>query len=368
MTPVLERCLQIWPVSQVRGRWLLGGAVLLAMLMLAGCESVRYYGQAALGQSSLLWHSRPLAVMMDDPDVPALTRERLALVDNIRRFAGESLLLPADHSYRRYTKIDRDFVLWNVFAAPEFSIEPKVFCFPVIGCLGYRGYFARKNALVFAEKLRAKGFETYVGPVAAYSTLGWFADPVLSSVLAFADTDLAGLIFHELAHEHLYIEDDTTFNESFATFVEREGTRRWLLASGREADIPAYLEARGRLDAVIGLVLDFRRRLDALYGKKMPIEQMRAHKAVLLEELQVAYQELVRQDLAGGWDAWFDQPLNNAQLATIGAYFKWVPAFAQLFEQTGRDLKGFYQAAERVGTLPAADRHALMAKKISSSE
>ncbi len=319
---------------------------MVSFLLLSGCQSVAFYTQATVGQSELLWRSRPIGEVLADPQTPAGIRERLTMVESVRQFAGEVLALPAKRSYRRYVDIERDFVMWNVFAAAEFSVEPELFCYPIAGCVGYQGYFNKADAVAFANSLAAQGFEISVGPVAAYSTLGWFADPVVSSILSYSDTDLAGLVFHELAHERVYIKDDTTFNESFATFVEREGTRRWLMFNGRQADVPRLEKFQVQRDAVIDLIRSARSDLQVLYLEGLSIEKMRWRKLAVFDQLQADYNEMRRTGDANDWGNWFDDNLNNAKLTSISVYHDRVEFFEQLFERSNRNFEVFYRLVE----------------------
>ena len=328
---------------------------IIALLLLSGCQSAAFYTQATVGQSELLWHSRPIGEVLADPQTPEGIRERLTLVESVRQFAGEVLALPANRSYRRYVDIERDFVMWNVFAAAEFSVEPELFCYPIAGCVGYQGYFKKADAVAFANSLAAQGFDISVGPVAAYSTLGWFADPVVSSVLSYSDTDLAGLVFHELAHERVYIKDDTTFNESFATFVEREGTRRWLASSGQQADIAGFEKIQLQRDIVVDLIHKARAELGALYVRGLGVEEMRQRKEILFDQLRSDYHRVRDLGRASDWGHWFDDSLNNAKLASIGSYYDDLGFFAEIFDGAGGNFEVFYRLVEQLGSLPLED-------------
>lgn len=317
---------------------------LIAALSLSGCQSIAYYTQAAVGQSALLWHSRSIDEVIKDPRTSDQLRERLRFVERIREYAQTRLFLPSTGSYHRFTDIGRDFVLWSVVAAEEFSTEPEVFCHLIAGCVAYQGYFERKDALNFAEELESRGFETSVGPVAAYSTLGWFSDPVLSSVLHYPDAQLAELVFHELAHELLFIPDDTTFNESFATFVARAGVERWLTDSGRASELKEFRRDTGRQDATVNLIRNTRMRLDELYTSPIQETDKRTQKNRILDELMTQYFEMRKTGTVSDWDRWFEEGLNNAKLASVGSYHDDVGLFVALFEQSDRDFEVFYQS------------------------
>ncbi len=315
------------------------------VLLLSGCQSVAYYTQAAVGQSSLLWHSRPIDEVIRDPKTSDHLRKRLRFVESVRDYAENQLFLPATGSYRRFTDIGRDFVLWSVVAAEEFSTEPKRFCHPITGCVAYQGYFEQADALAFAEGLESEGYETAVGPVAAYSTLGWFADPILSSVLHYSDARLVELVFHELAHELLFIPDDTTFNESFATFVARVGVERWLSDSGRVSELKEFRRDAERHDATVNLIRNTRMRLTELYAESTSETDKRLQKSLAFDGLIAKYLEMRKAGVVSNWDRWFEAGLNNAKLASVGSYHDDVGLFVILFQQSGRDLKTFYRSA-----------------------
>ncbi len=314
----------------------------LAVVCLSGCQSVAYYTQAAVGQSALLWQSRPIDEVIRDPKTSDPLRDRLRFVESVRDYAESELFLPATGSYRRFTDIGRDFVLWSVVAAEEFSTEPKLFCHPITGCVAYQGYFDRADALAFAEGLESTGYETAVGPVAAYSTLGWFADPVLSSVLHYPDTQLAELIFHELAHELLFVPGDTTFSESFATFVARAGVEQWLTDSGRTATLEEFKADAVRHDKTVNLIRDTRLALGELYARSITQVDMRLQKRMMLDELVEDYRKFRKTSLVSNWDGWFEEGLNNAKLASVGSYHDDIDLFASLFEKADHDFEVFY--------------------------
>jgi len=318
----------------------------LAMACLSGCQSVAYYTQAAVGQSTLLWQSRPIDEVIRDPKTSEPLRDRLRFVQSVRDYAESALFLPATGSYRRFTDIGRDFVLWSVVAAEEFSTEPKLFCHPITGCVAYQGYFDQAVALAFAEGLESSGYETAVGPVAAYSTLGWFADPVVSSVLHYSDTQLAELIFHELAHELLFIPGDTTFNESFATFVARAGVEQWLTDLDSIVTLEEFRADAARHDKTVSLIRDTRLALAGLYARAITQVDMRLQKKILLDELVEDYRRLRKKSLVSNWDGWFKKGLNNAKLASVGSYHDDMDFFAGLFEKADHDFEVFYLAAQ----------------------
>jgi predicted aminopeptidase len=249
-------------------------------------------------------------------------------------------------------------VVWSVFATPELSLEPKRWCVPVVGCLSYLGYFRQERALALASRLRAEGHDTYVGGVPAYSTLGYFDDPILNTMLHWPEHRLAGLLFHELAHQVIYVRDDTTFNESFATAVELEGIRRWLEHNGTPSVRAAYREERARESDFVRLVLEARARLAEVYASGRDEAHKREAKARIFHELREAHFQIKHRDWGGytGYDRWFAQDLNNAQLASVATYRELVPAFQTLLARHGGDLNAFYRAAEALGALPVGER------------
>jgi predicted aminopeptidase len=334
-------------------------------LFLNGCASVSYYGQLASGQLQLLRAREPVSRVIADPGRDQLLRAHLTQSQKARTFASQQLQLPDNQSYRLYADIGRPFVVWNVFATPEFSLTPQNHCFPIAGCVAYRGYYSQSAARGEAALQRLQGMDVSIGGVEAYSTLGWFNDPIISSMMAWGDERLATLIFHELAHQRFYVKDDTEFNESFATFVEQEGTRQWRAFRGLAPDSGAQVQQR---DQFIQLVLDTRTRLERLYTLPLPADKMRQRKADEFERLRGEYRQLRDSQWPGDkrYDAWINAPMNNARLLPFGLYDQWVPAFAALFRQVGGDWMKFYAAVEKLGALPVGERKAAL-KALSGS-
>ena len=341
---------------------LLAGAVIL----LASCESLSYYSQAARGQLSLLMNRTTIQRGLQQPDLPQTTREKLELILQAREFAAAELDLPVGKSYLSYVELDRPHVVWNVFASPSLSTTPVNWCYPVAGCVSYRGYFAEGSAESYAEKLAAQGYDVYTGGVDAYSTLGWFNDPVTSAVVNRSNHRLAALIFHELAHQQIYIPDDTRFNESFASFMEREGLRRWLLEEGESELYQQFLLENARQQEFVSLVQGYRQRLAALYNSNLSVADKLAGKEVIQDDLRREYEQRRVSWNYSGYDGWFAGPLNNAQLATIGSYNDYVPAFARILENSRGDLQLFYAVVREMTKLTPAQREerlqALMAQ------
>jgi predicted aminopeptidase len=332
-------------------------AIALIVTSSGGC----YLLQSAQGQLSLMAKREPIPRVIDEPTTPAALRAQLKSVTAIRNFASRELGLPDNGSYRKYADIGRPYVVWNVVAAPEFSVDPKQWCFPIVGCVAYRGYFVEKRARRFAAGLHAKGFDVVVGGVAAYSTLGHFDDPILSSMVGWNDVELASIIFHELTHQLLYVPNDVSFNEALATTVEEEGVRRWLRQQGRDKDLADHLVQRGRYLEVIALMIETRDRLRALYASGLPPPLMRERKRERFEELRAAYAALKAPWGAHApFEAWFAEDINNAHLASIATYFTCVPGFERELKAVGGDLPAFFQRVRQLAKLDRQQRDALV--------
>ncbi len=331
----------------------------------AGCSTLGYYAQAASGHLSMLAAARPIDDWLADPDAPQSLKQRLERARAIRAFASGELALPDNRSYTAYADLKRPAVVWNVFAAPELSLRLKSWCYPLFGCASYRGYFDRGAAQALADALRAEGYDVYVGPVPAYSTLGWLdwlgGDPLLNTFIGYPDGELARMIFHELAHQVVYVKDDTVFNESFATAVERIGVRRWLAAHGIEALRAEYARFEARRTDFVELLLAHRRRLEQAYAHGTDAER-RARKLAIFADLQREYARIrdTRWDGWTGYDRYFAQALGNAHLAAVGAYNDLVPAFEALLERQGGDLRRFYAEVRRLAALARPERDAAL--------
>lgn len=329
------------------------------LLLLSGCSSVRYYSQLASGQWQLLKSREPVDALIADPQQPSALRQQLTRAQAARTFATQQLHLPDNQSYRLYANLQRPFVVWNVFATPEFSLTPITHCFPIAGCVAYRGYYSQGGARGEAALARQQGRDVFISGVEAYSTLGWFDDPILNTMLSWGDERLATLIFHELAHQRVYVKDDTEFNESFASFVEQEGTRQWRAHQGLP---PLSATGTQQRDQFIELVLGTRQRLQTLYEQPLPAPVMRQRKEQEFERMRHEYRQLRDQQWGGNrrYDTWANSPMNNAKLLPFGLYDQWVPAFATLFKKSGNDWQVFYAEVEQVGQLPPLQRTAAL--------
>ena len=335
-------------------------AFVLALVSgLCGCTNIGYYYQAAEGQMQIWNRSRPIAQVIEDARTPPQLRERLSLVLRMRDFASVELALPDNGSYRKYADLERPFVVWNVFAAAEFSVLPKEWCFPFAGCVVYRGYFSQASAEQFGEELRRKGLDVFVTGIPAYSTLGWFDDPVLNTVMRYPDAELARLIFHELAHQVVYVPGDTVFNESFSVAVEQEGVDRWLARYGDAAKRTAFDLYEQRKGAFIDLVMKYRDSLRTLYAGAASDTEKRRKKAETFAAMKAQYLTL-KSSWGGyaGYDRFFAQELNNAHLVPVATYSELVAGFRRLLEENGGDFKRFYAAVREIGKLPKEQRQA----------
>jgi predicted aminopeptidase len=324
-----------------------------ATLALSGC----YVMQAARGQLQIVNAREPITQVLEDPASPADLRQRLENVRAAREFASRELALPDNESYTSYADIGREYVVWNVVATPEFSVEPREWCFPVVGCVAYRGYFKEQKARQFAAKLRDEGMDVVVEGVPAYSTLGRFDDPVLSTMMSYGDDEIASILFHELAHQVVYIPDDSAFNEAFAVAVEQEGLARWLASRGRPAELARHVERRARQAASIRVVAKYREKLAALYASGAHTDDLRQRKratfAAMVEELQA-------QETRHGVKSRLAQELaeapNNARLASIATYYDCVPGFQRVLAEQGHDLPKFYAAARDLAAMSREER------------
>ncbi len=326
---------------------------------LSGC-GVGYLLQAGRGQWQLMHARKPVVQLIADPATDASLKSRLAMAQAARDFAGRELELPDNRSYRSYSALGRDYVVWNVVAAPEFSVAPKRWWFPITGSIAYRGYFREANARRYAATLAAQGYDTYVGGVSAYSTLGKFADPLLDTMLRYGDLQLVGTMFHELAHQLIYVAGDSEFNEAFAMSVERAGVARWLESQGRGAELAAYRARMQQQAALQRILADGRGQLARLYAEPLPPADMRERKQQQLGAIVAAVRAYENQaGLRSGYDAWFEAGLNNAHLASVATYFDCVPGFEKLLDAHHGNLPEYYAAVRALARGPAAARRAL---------
>jgi predicted aminopeptidase len=340
--------------------------VLLISTQLVAC-GFGYYWQATSGHLSIMQKRQPVEDIVADPGTPDAVRSKLQTASAAVEFAHRELLLPDNGSYQLYTDTGRRYVVWNVVATPEFSLQPRTWCFPVAGCVSYRGYFSEEHAIDFATGLAGGGDDTFVGGVAAYSTLGRFADPLLNTMMEFSDYQLAGLVFHELAHQLVYVKDDSKFNEGFASFVEEEGIYRWFRSRQDKDELCRYKLSSGRRQQVQELILQTRVQLESLYEQDIADEQKRAEKQELFNALRRTYADLNRSWAnAVNFDHWFGESLNNAQLAALATYDDYVPAFAGLLHKDQGDLAAFFVRVKVLALLTDDQRRSEMQTLLQS--
>ena len=338
--------------------------IFLLMLQIEGC----YYMQAIRGHSDLMSRRKPVPEVLNDETASEDLKAKLALVQEARDFAVTELGLPDNDSYRLYADLERDYVVWNVFAAPEFSLEPKTWCYPVAGCVAYRGYFKQADAIKLKDRLESEGYDVMVGGVAAYSTLGRFDDPVLNTMMRWSEVDLVATMFHELAHQQLYIKGDSTFNESYATAVAGIGIARWLEHTGELDRLANYRQYRELRSAMFGLVSEAKAELEIAYARATDSatladadqERLREQKAAILERLSQDAQALVDADGRGRAN-WLALPLNNARLLSLNLYERWVDAFNAIFERCERSFDCFYEQAGILSEMTVPERQAVLA-------
>jgi predicted aminopeptidase len=340
-------------------------ALLGAACLTVGCSTMGYYAQSVGGHLDLLSRAKPIDEVSAAESTPSALRDRLALAARIRDFAVSDLGLPDNRSYRRYSDLGRNAAVYNVTAAPELSLKLETWCFPVVGCVGYRGYYDRAAADAEAGVLRSRGLEVNVYGVPAYSTLGkldWLGgDPLLNTFINWPEGELARLVFHELAHQVVYAEGDTMFNESFATAVERIGVQRWLDQRAGDETRREYAAQDARREDFRALTTRYRDRLNALYTSAVSDADKRAGKAELMRELRADHAKMKAERWNGfaGYDGWFERA-NNASFGVLAAYNELVPQFERLYEREGRDVKRFYAEVARLAALPKEQRHATL--------
>ncbi|MGI9301235.1 MAG: aminopeptidase [Gammaproteobacteria bacterium] len=322
------------------------------LLVVSACSNLPYYAQSARGHLALMAAREPVDELLSDPESTPDLKSQLVMAREIRDFASLELGLPDNGSYRSYVDLGRPYAVWNVFAAPKFSLQTRNWCFPIAGCVAYRGYFREEAANAFADDLRAEGLDVHVAGSTAYSTLGWFDDPLLNTMFGSGEVRLAGLVFHELAHQQVYVQDDTAFNEGFAVAVEEAGVRVWLERKDSAVTIDSYDLSRSYREGFLDLVESWRVRLEALYATDVDEAEMREQKAALIERMREDYREL-KTSWGGytGYDRWFNEPINNAKLAAIATYREHVPAFTRLLKNCAGDYQRFYARVEDIGNL-----------------
>ena len=341
----------------------------LILLNLPACSTLNYYSHSISGHMEVMSKRVSISSLMQTPEISDRQSRIFNSILEIRQFATDHLLLPDNESYTTYVDLQRDFVVWNVFATPEFSLTPVNSCFLFVGCLQYRGFFAKQDALDHAQELRGEGNDVFVGGVTAYSTLGWFNDPVLSSMLSYGEFRLAEVIFHELAHQLIFIRDDSAFNEAFATAVANMGVERWLRAGQRQTDLQKLAQDKRWEKEFINLILETKIRLESLYASTASEEIMRTRKVHIFDQLRAEYQSLKSSwSDPPDYDEWMEHDLNNAKLASVVTYHDLADSFTRLLANCDDDLAVFYQRVRQLGKLPMPQRHQCLTTRNNSPE
>nr|WP_276562504.1 aminopeptidase [Hoeflea prorocentri] len=324
-----------------------------ALLVLQGCAGISYVNGSLSGHLELMSSAQPVERLLYDDATPEQLKGQLALAREIRQFAIDQLGLPDNRSYRSYVDTEREFVTWAVFAAPELSLQVKTWCFPVTGCVPYRGYFSNEAAVAFARGLHEEGLDVYIGGVPAYSTLGWFNDPLLNTMFLRGEPYLAGVVFHELSHQQVYVAGDSAFNEAFAVSVEQTGTEAWLNYRGETEALRRYRQSLAREKDFLALIAQTRSDLFRVYSGSGSQAEKRAGKKAAIETMRARYRRLKAQKWNGydGYDAWINSPINNAKLATVSVYNDLVPQFLRLLELCSGDYPRYYKTVKRLSRL-----------------
>lgn len=332
--------------------------IALVLLGLQGCSNVAYISQSVGGHLKLVSGSKSVEALLKDRTLEPAFKEQLSLSADIRTFATERLALPDNDSYRKYVDTGREYVTWSVFAAPEFSQNVRTWCFPVAGCVPYRGYFSKDRAQKFADEIQSDGFDVYVGGVPAYSTLGWLDDPLLNTMFLRGEINLARVVFHELAHQRVYVPGDAAFNEAFAVAVEESGTILWLKNRSDQAGLRFYRAARKRNETFLALIAETRQELDRIYQSADNDGKKRQAKDAAIERLRARYRRVRSQKWNGypGYDHWFSEPINNAKLATVSVYNDLQPAFSRLLTLCDSNYERFYKAVSDLAKRPPMER------------
>lgn len=341
---------------------------LLVTTLGSGCSTISYYSQSVSGHLNVMWQAEPIEEVIARPDTSPAVSEQLTRALSIRQFASTQLLLPQNDSYKVYADLKRPYVVWNITAAPEFSLTPQKWCYLVVGCVSYRGYYHEQEARILARHLEGEGLDVNVRGVSAYSTLGWFDDPLLNTMLGWKDTQFAGLIFHELSHQVLYIKDDTDFNEAFASAVERLGVLEWLQQTNPQM-MDDYFKRINEQQSFRELIIQTRNQLQEIYGSDISNEEKRKQKRHAFEQMKLRYEAGKEPtDAKGLYDYWFSQPLNNARLLSAMTYMELIPAFYALFLESNRDWNLFYENAKRLSDKEKTERdetlNSLLARKV----
>ena len=337
--------------------------ILLIIFLLSGCASINYYAQSIHGQFEVLQKQQEIDDVLKDQNIPDTLRNNLITVLALRDFSIQQLGLPENGSYLSYADLERDYVIWNIFATEEFSLKPLTWCYLVVGCLSYRGYFSQTDAQQHATELKKQGYDIYLGGVSAYSTLGWFDDPVLNTMLRWSDIRLATVMFHELAHQQLYVKNDTEFNEAYADAVAHIGVTKWLTQKPEKKLLTEYQQSQDQEKEFIDLIMRFKSILNELYQSTEKDETIRQRKQQALQKMSNEYSRISQNWEKDSYKKWFSSGINNAKLAAIVTYRKHVPAFINIYEKLGKDLNRFYSFSKSLSNCDSIKREKILEKR-----
>lgn len=336
------------------------------MLGSTSCATTSYYLQSLNGHIDLLLKRQTISKILASQNTDKLLRDKLEMVLEIRRFASEHLGLPDNDSYSDYAELGRDFVVWNVFAAPELSLQAKQWCFLFVGCLHYRGYYSEEAANRYAQTLKVQGYDVFVGGVTAYSTLGWFNDPVLNTMLNRDNNYLASVIFHELSHQIFYLKNDTAFNEAFAETVAQTGVQYWLDLHGTTASRQKFLDKRSDETSFVNLILKYKEKLEMTYNSESSDDEKRANKKFLLNQIVEEYENQYETgNNTGRYATWLSSGLNNAKLTTVITYQDYVSGFLTIFHHEYGNYQKFYESVEKLSKCDKYKRKSILEDKIT---
>ena len=341
---------------------------IISFLSISACSQLAYYSQSINGQWQVNRSQKPISEIIKDGSFEPDLKQRLALILKARQFATETLLLPNNKSYTDYADLKRDYIVWNIVFTKPLSITPETSCFFIVGCLDYRGYFNEDTAVEKARRLKQQGYDVLLGGVAAYSTLGWFDDPVLNTMMHWDDTKLISIIFHELAHQKLYVKNDTEFNEAFADAIAFIGIEKWLSAQDNLQAFTDYKIKQKQHEEFIDLILDYRTQLELLYGSELNESEKYKRKQIVFAGLLNAYETLKLDWKSNRYDDWFYNNLNNAKIAAVASYRRLMPAFLNLFEQQDRNLARFYAEVDKLSNLNKEERHSALQQNIEKRD
>jgi predicted aminopeptidase len=326
-----------------------------AVLLLASCEQAAYLQQAAEGQLDILASQQPVDEVLANRKLKEGPRKRLELSKEVLAFAENELALSVDGRYQNFVDLKRPAVVWNVFASEELALTPKTWCYPIVGCVAYRGFFDKATAAANMHKLRKEGYDTFFGGVSAYPTLGYFRDPILSTFLNMDEGAYIALFFHELAHSVVYVENDSAFNESFATAVEREGLRRWDKAHGGSKLLAKSRQRQKAHRKFVAFVQKYQKRLRTLYASNVSDDTKRSKKTAVFKAMRNDYKRNKSRFKPNSYDHWFKN-LNNAKIVSIGTYNDLVPAFTKMIRSRGGDMNAFYSDVKVLAKLSKSER------------